>query len=218
MDTITEIEKQIEAAKVELASTEKEILTAAARQKEAQDATENLKRALTDKKAQRQAGLARGENINNLNADIKKNESEAELMGETFAGTETLLTQLRSRAGELGKVPEGLQKRILQIKSIGLAERYNQAASELAGIVKELTAINFELAKDDTNKERQFIVTFYPKGQGCFEKIHRIFYDPKGLPIEDFISKNPNKHHGNIPVEEGCFFDWASYRNKLIHG
>lgn len=218
MELISEIEKQIQAAEAEHASVKKEIQAAAVRLREAQDSAENLKRTLTDKKAQRQSGLARGENVSTLNADIKRLEGEAELTAETITGLDKLLVSLRSREDTLRKKPEGLQKRILQIKSIGLAERYNQAASELANIVKEINAVNFELAKDDANKERQFVVAFFPKGQGCFEKIHKIFYDSEGLPIEPFLAKNPNKHHGAVPVEEGCFYDWASHRSKLIHG
>ncbi len=218
MEAISEIEKQIEQAEGELISVRKEIQAAAVRLREAQDSAENLKRTLADKKAQRQSGLAKAENVNSLNADIKKLEGETELTAETIKGVEKLLTELRSKGDALANKPEGLKKRILQIQSIGLAERYNQSASELAEIVRELNAVNFELAKDDANQERQFIVSFYPKGQGCFERIHRIFFDLEGLPIEDFLAKNPNKHHAAVPVEEGCFYDWASHRSKLIHG
>lgn len=218
METISEIQEQIEAAETELASVEKEIQAAAGRGKEAQDTAENLKRTLIDKKAQRQASLAKGENVSNLNADIKKIDGEIELTVETLAGTEKLLSSLRSKADTLRKAPEGLKKRILQIKSVELAERYNQTAGELAEIVKELCATNYELAKDDVNKERQFLVTFYPKGQGCFDRIHKIFYDPEGLPIEPFLGKYPNKHHGAVSIDEGCFYNWASHKSKLVHG
>lgn len=216
MQTIPEVETQIQNNTELLAETTKRVRDTATKLTQAQGNVKGIATSIDDLKAKRQQALARGGDVKGLNDSLKKAEADLELESETVTGLQSFLSELQGEEQFLRQKLDELPKRILQLKSIELAASYNAIAQELASIASELNSVNLQIDSSCFNGKQHRVVFLV----GDFiSTIPKVFFDKEGLTLEAFIAKNP----GHIlccaspdRYYEANVYTWATHRLELF--
>lgn len=216
MESVKDIENQIVDSESQLNEVRKKIKDAEGRLRDAKAGSEKVKADLQSLKEKRQGALAAGQDSSSLNASIKKLADDAELKADEIIGLEGLLKELQSTEANLTTKPEGLRRRVLQLESISLAQRYNELSEQLAGVARGLNEINFKIDSSGYQGKAQRVV-FLP--EDFISNIPRAFFDESGLVLEDFVERYKGKYHSNIhcPDCEKYFYKWDAHRQDLIN-
>ncbi len=217
METIESVKQQIELNTKLLSETKERLRQTTIKLSETKNNAEKMKAGIEDLKAKRQQVLARGGgDLKGLNDNLKKFESELELENETCKGLEDFLRELKGeeRAIEL-KVSE-LPKRVSQLQAVEIAARYNELASGIAPVSKELNEILFKLDASGCGGKHGRVV-YLPDGQEFIETVMRLTFDSEALNLEGYIRKNITCLPYNPSDSEKYFYKWQTHRQDLIN-
>lgn len=216
MQKISEVERAITLNQELLAETKKRIQETSTKLSGAQGNVKRIEAEIKDAKEKRQAALARGGDSNGLNNSLKKSESELELETETCKGLEVFLAELRAEDGELHIKAGELPKRRLQLQAVEIAARYNELASGIALVVRELNAALFKLDSSGCGGKHGRVV-FLPDGLEFLEKVPRLIYDSEALNLDGYIRKNVTCTPWEPGDTEKYFYVWGTHRQDLIN-
>ncbi len=216
METISQVEKQISLNEELLQATKKRIGETASKLSESKGNVKKIEFEIQDTKVKRQQALVKGGDARSLSDSLKKLESESELETEKVTGLDDFLKELRGEERTLELKLNELPKRVLQLQAVEIAARYNELASGIAPVSKELNEILFKLDASGCGGKHGRVV-YLPDGQEFIETVMRLTFDSEALNLEGYIRKNITCLPYNPSDSEKYFYKWQTHRQDLIN-
>lgn len=212
-----EVQKKILEVEGKKPFKEEELKKSQERLSKAQSRLSELKADKITLREQRQAALAKGEDVvaSNLSKKLKDIEAEQELKTDESAGLDTHIAKLTREGEALTDELKRLSIRALQVHTVALAGEYNKLAKQLADVVKELNETNWQIQRE-CNLHKPLVV--FVLKEGAIERIPKILFDEDGPYLEDFVARHPGVYPTGLQTVDRCFYDWDIHLQDMIHG
>lgn len=213
----TEVSKKISEVEKSKVSNEEAIKTTRERLSNAQSRLTGLNRDIAVTREQRQAALAKGEETIalQLSKKLKDIELETELKTDEITGLETYQTKLNRESVTLTYEVKRLSIRTLQLNTVALAKQYNELASELAKIVRELNETNWEIEREGGGLVQGDPKVVFHLKEGSMECIPRLLFDEDAPYLEEYVARHPGIYPSNLKPVDRCYYDKANHLNEM---
>lgn len=132
---------------------------------------------------ERQAALAKGENVTEISARLKKSQEGLELAEDTTAGINSELTRLTAERDSLlsDQAQAIIQANIEQLK--GLADVYNQQAEQLSKTVRKLFELRLSM-KENPMSNGNLLTAAPGWGRTALQVIPKLYLPGEKLPAD----------------------------------